>query len=241
MSQMLDLAQGTWAVPLLETLDLPVERFPELRRAGSDRRRAPKRGGLCHRAAGGPAGARGGGDTHLSALSTALPGNCPRRRSGDGARSDRAGRATVTDRMFSRSSQPGSFGRPVGAREQRRANGRRNRGQLAPLSELSGERLRPPAGRCFLIEETSIPLLPCSLGTRASDPWVGRTRLPPPSLACGYPHREDVLHTRLWRVAAMPYVDAVLSPGGLRDTAAVRGGDRGHEHQRCRGASSWPM
>ena len=70
MSQMLDLAQGTWAVPLLEALDLPVERFPELRRAGSIA------GGLQNEVAyatGLPAGLPvhvGGGDTHLSALST---------------------------------------------------------------------------------------------------------------------------------------------------------------------------
>jgi xylulokinase len=70
MSQMLDLVQGTWAVPLLEAVDLPLERFPELRRAGS------VAGGLQNEVAhatGLPAGLPvhvGGGDTHLSALST---------------------------------------------------------------------------------------------------------------------------------------------------------------------------
>jgi sugar (pentulose or hexulose) kinase len=70
MSQMLDLAQGTWAMPLLAALDVPVERFPELRPAGS------VAGGLQREVAlatGLPAGLPvhvGGGDTHLSAVST---------------------------------------------------------------------------------------------------------------------------------------------------------------------------
>ena len=70
MSQMLDLARGTWAVPLLAALDIPVDRFPELRPAGSGA------GGLQREVAhatGLPAGLPvhvGGGDTHLSALST---------------------------------------------------------------------------------------------------------------------------------------------------------------------------
>ncbi len=70
MSQMLDVAQGTWAVPLLEAFDLPLERFPEFRPAGS------VAGGLQNevaRATGLPSGLPvhvGGGDTHLSALST---------------------------------------------------------------------------------------------------------------------------------------------------------------------------
>lgn len=70
MSQMLDLAQGTWAEPLLDELDVPVGRFPELRRAGS------VAGGLqieVAHATGLPAGLPvhvGAGDTHLSALST---------------------------------------------------------------------------------------------------------------------------------------------------------------------------
>jgi xylulokinase len=70
MSQMVDVAEGTWATPLLDALDIPVQRFPELRDAGS------VAGGLQNevaRASGLPAGLPvhvGGGDTHLSALST---------------------------------------------------------------------------------------------------------------------------------------------------------------------------
>jgi xylulokinase len=70
MSQMLDLLGGTWAAELLDALDVPVDRFPELRRAGS------VVGGLLTEVAhatglraGLPVHA-GGGDTHLSALST---------------------------------------------------------------------------------------------------------------------------------------------------------------------------
>ena len=70
MSQMLDVGQGAWACPLLTALDIPVDRFPELRPAGS------VAGGLkteVANATGLPAGLPvhvGGGDTHLSALST---------------------------------------------------------------------------------------------------------------------------------------------------------------------------
>jgi xylulokinase len=70
MSQMVDVAEATWAAPLLTALDIPLQRFPELRDAGS------VAGGLqteVARATGLPAGLPvhvGGGDTHLSALST---------------------------------------------------------------------------------------------------------------------------------------------------------------------------
>ena len=70
MSQMLDLAGGTWAADLLAALDIPVDRFPELRRAGSVA--GALRSDVAH-ATGLPAGLPvhvGGGDTHLSVLST---------------------------------------------------------------------------------------------------------------------------------------------------------------------------
>ncbi len=124
MSQMVDVAEGTWAMPLLGALDIPVERFPELRGAGS------VAGGLQNevaRATGLPAGLPvhvGGGDTHLSGLVDRLfPARRPRRRSGDdGARADRPGRAPVSAGMLPALTQPGRFGRPMGAREQCRAN-----------------------------------------------------------------------------------------------------------------------
>lgn len=70
MSQMLDLATGTWAGELLAALDIALDRFPEVRGAGS------VAGGLrpeVAHATGLPAGLPvhvGGGDTHLSAFST---------------------------------------------------------------------------------------------------------------------------------------------------------------------------
>jgi xylulokinase len=70
MSQMLDLVAGTWAAELLAELDIPVDRFPELRRAGSVA--GALRTEVAH-TTGLPAGLPvhvGGGDTHLSALST---------------------------------------------------------------------------------------------------------------------------------------------------------------------------
>ena len=67
---MLDLEGGTWASELLAALDIPADRFPEVRRAGSVA--GALRTEVAH-ATGLPAGLPvhvGGGDTHLSALST---------------------------------------------------------------------------------------------------------------------------------------------------------------------------
>ncbi len=70
MSQMLDVGQDEWASPLLAALGIPVDLFPELHPAGS------VAGGLqsdVANATGLPAGLPvhvGGGDTHLSAVST---------------------------------------------------------------------------------------------------------------------------------------------------------------------------
>jgi xylulokinase len=72
MSQMLDVANGRWASDLLDRLDLPAARFPELHKAGT------QIGGLVDAVAwqtGLPAGLPvhvGGGDTHLSAISTGV-------------------------------------------------------------------------------------------------------------------------------------------------------------------------
>ncbi|MCU1488639.1 MAG: xylulokinase [Acidimicrobiaceae bacterium] len=70
MSQMLDVSHGTWSAELLGALDVPLARFPEVRAGGSRaegmRRDVAETAGL-------PAGLPvhlGGGDTHLSALST---------------------------------------------------------------------------------------------------------------------------------------------------------------------------
>ena len=78
--------------------------------------------------------------------------------------------------------------------------------ELAPLTELSGEQLEAAlVSRRFVIERrTSTPLSLCSLGTRASAPWVGRTRWPPLSLACGARTLAKMSTTQPWRVVAMP-------------------------------------
>jgi xylulokinase len=72
MSQMLDVAHGRWARDLLDSLELPASRFPELHKAGT------QIGGLLDTVAartGLPAGLPvhvGGGDTHLSAISAGV-------------------------------------------------------------------------------------------------------------------------------------------------------------------------
>jgi xylulokinase len=72
MSQMLDVAHGRWATDLLDALELPACRFPELHKAGT------QIGGLLDTVAaqtGLPAGLPvhvGGGDTHLSAISAGV-------------------------------------------------------------------------------------------------------------------------------------------------------------------------
>jgi len=72
MSQMLDVAKGSWATDLLDSFELPASRFPELHKAGT------RIGGLLDTVAsqtGLPQGLPvhvGGGDTHLSAISAGV-------------------------------------------------------------------------------------------------------------------------------------------------------------------------
>lgn len=196
MSQMVDVAEGTWATPLLGALDIPVQCFPELRGAGS------VAGGLQNevaRATGLPAGLPvhvGGGDTHLSALSTGFSRHdvpvvvagttAPVQVVLDAPRSPQE--------CFPLLRSPGALaGQWVLESNAGPTGGVID--ELAPLAELSGEELEAALlARRFVIEEHTDPPLTVLIGNPCFGPVGWRDALAPTVIGLRGTHSGEDVH-----------------------------------------------